>query len=104
MTRLAASLGTIALAGVGLTGVPVVARQASVQSPSLNRSLLDQYCVSCHNTRQPNAGLAFDTKDPARARAEPQVWERVVRQLRSGLMPPPGSPRPDRVTSQAFAA
>jgi hypothetical protein len=104
MKGLAASLGAIALAGFGLTGVPVVARHASVQPPSLNRSLLDQYCVGCHNTRQPTAGLALDTKNLARVGAEPHVWERVARQLRSGIMPPPGSPRPDRVSSQAFAA
>ena len=100
----AASLVTIALAGVGLASVPVVARNASVQPASQNRSLLDKYCVGCHNTRQQTAGLAFDTKDVARVGTEPHVWERVARQLRSGLMPPPGSPRPDPASSQGLAA
>src|SRR5919108_3698025 len=102
--RLAAWVGAIAVAGFGLAGVRVAGRQATVQPSSLDRSLLDRYSIPCHNSRQQTAGLAFDTRDPARAAAEPPIWERVARELRSGTMPPPGRPRPDRATSQAFAA
>ena len=104
MRGIAAPIVMIALAGAGLTGVPAAARNASVQPTTPDRSLLDRYCVSCHNTRQQTAGLAFDTKDVGRVGTEPRTWERVARQLRSGMMPPPGSPRPDPVGSQAFAA
>jgi cytochrome c5 len=59
------------------------------------RALLDRYCVGCHNERSLTAGLALDTADVAKAGAEPEVWERVIRKLRLNAMPPPGRPRPD---------
>ena len=35
----------------------------SATSVSSQRALLDQYCVSCHNQKQKNAGLALDKLD-----------------------------------------
>ena len=34
----------------------------------------------------------------------PEMWEKVVRKLRAGAMPPVGSPRPDRTTYAAEAS
>ncbi len=68
------------------------------------RALLDQYCVSCHNERLLTAGLALDTADVAKAGAEPEVWERVIRKLRLNAMPPPGRPRPDGAAIQTLVA
>src|SRR5437868_2079455 len=64
-------------------------------SPAHYRATLDRYCVACHNDRAKTAGLALDRMDLARIPDDADVWERVVRKLRSGLMPPPGAPRPD---------
>src|SRR5439155_9797076 len=41
------------------------------------------------------AGLALDTMDVSAIGREAETWEKVVRKLRSGMMPPQGSPRPD---------
>jgi hypothetical protein len=60
--------------------------------------MLDTYCVTCHNQRLKTAGLALDTLNPSAVGEHPDVWERVVRKLRSGMMPPPGKPRPDQAT------
>ena len=60
-----------------------------------HRALLDQYCVTCHNTRLRTADLALDALDLERAPSDGAVWEQVVRKLRGGLMPPPNAPRPD---------
>ena len=57
-----------------------------------------QYCVTCHNQRLKTAGLMLDTMDPAKIPAQAEVWEKVVRKLRAGLMPPPGVRRPDPET------
>jgi len=62
------------------------------------REVLDTYCVTCHNQRLKTAGLMLDTMDLARVPDKPEVWEKVVRKLRSGTMPPQGVKRPDPPT------
>ena len=70
------------------------AGQQSGDSPE--RQLLDRYCVSCHNDNRRIAGLALDTMDVTSVGDGAEVWEKVVRKLRAGMMPPAGRPRPDR--------
>ena len=60
--------------------------------------VLRQYCVSCHNERVKAGGLLLDKMDVANVPADAEAWEKVVRKLRVGSMPPPGMPRPDRRT------
>ena len=62
------------------------------------RAALDRYCVACHNERLLTAGLTLDTVDPAQVGTAPEVWEKVVRKLRTGMMPPAPRPRPDADT------
>jgi Protein of unknown function (DUF1592)/Protein of unknown function (DUF1588)/Protein of unknown function (DUF1587)/Protein of unknown function (DUF1585)/Protein of unknown function (DUF1595)/Planctomycete cytochrome C len=69
---------------------------------SPERAFLNQYCVSCHNTRLKTAGLTLDTLEVARVGDNPAVWEKVVRKLRAGMMPPAGSRRPDRAGYRSF--
>ncbi len=60
------------------------------------RALLDQYCVTCHNDRTKRANLSLEKLDlTAHVSDNPQFWEKVVRKLRAGVMPPPGVRRPD---------
>jgi mono/diheme cytochrome c family protein len=67
------------------------------------RALLDQYCVTCHNERLKTAGLALDTLQKARIEENGETWEKVIRKVRAGLMPPAGSKRPDRGSLDALA-
>ena len=62
------------------------------------RSALDRYCVTCHNERLRTAGLTLDIVDPAHVGTAPEVWEKVVRKLRTGMMPPAPRQRPDAHT------
>ncbi len=64
-------------------------------SGTSERALLDQYCVGCHNQRLKTAGLMLDQLDVARMHDHPEIWEKVVRKLRAGMMPPAGMRRPD---------
>ena len=74
------------------------------QSPATNqRAFLDQYCVGCHNQRAKTAGLMLDKMDVAQVPQNAEVWEKVVRKLRAGMMPPSGARRPDRPTIEGFA-
>jgi mono/diheme cytochrome c family protein len=67
------------------------------------KAAIDRYCVTCHNQRTKTAGLALDAIDVGRPGADAQVWEDVVRKLRSRSMPPQGVPRPDDATYNALA-
>ena len=82
------------------------------------RALLDQYCVTCHSERIVHGedvapsplvsqlravGLALDTLDLNTVGQQAEVWERVVRKVRGGMMPPAGRPRPDGVALDGLA-
>ena len=56
--------------------------------------MVTQYCVTCHNDRLKTGGLVLDPTALADAGAHSDTWEKVVRKLRAGLMPPPGAKRP----------
>jgi len=68
------------------------AQSAATPSP---RALLDKYCVTCHNEKLKTAGLTLDKMDPVRVADQTEAWEKVVRKLRAGMMPPQGVARPD---------
>ena len=46
--------------------------------------------MTCHNERAKTAGLSLDTADLADVPANAEVWEKVVRKVGAGMMPPPG--------------
>ena len=79
---------------------PAITRQAAQSAiasglpVTAHESLLKQYCVTCHNQRTQTGGLAIDPAAAAAPAANVELWEKVTRKLRAGLMPPPGSPRP----------
>jgi hypothetical protein len=57
-------------------------------------ALLAQYCVTCHSARLKSGDLVLESADLTRVTDTPDVWEKVVRKVRAGLMPPPGARRP----------
>jgi hypothetical protein len=67
------------------------------------RRLLKQYCLTCHNERAKTGGLVLDT-ELSKLAADRERWEKVVRKVRTGMMPPSGAPRPARERLDAFAA
>lgn len=83
-----------------LHSAPQQSAPSTAASP--HRTLLDRYCVGCHNQRTKTANLSFDTMDLANIAQDAVVWERAVRKLRGGMMPPPGMPRPERADVDSF--
>ena len=71
---------------------------------TLDRSVVDKYCVTCHNQRLKTGGLTLDTPDLANVAAHSDVWEKVIRKVEAGMMPPAGVPRPDAATRKALVA
>ncbi len=68
------------------------------------QAFVTQYCVTCHNRALQTGGLVLETADLGDVSADAETWEKVARKLHGGLMPPPGAPRPDRTTSEAFVS
>ena len=75
--------------------------QAIPESP---RQILDTYCVTCHNERLNTAELTLDVANVEAPETSPEVWERVIRRLRTGTMPPPGMRRPGPDTYDELAS
>ena len=111
VTRGSIFIGSVATGGliaVALSGVQPLAGQtrqepapAAFQGP---QTVLDKYCITCHNQRLRTAGLALDSLDVTNPGANAEVWEKVIAKLRAGSMPPAGRARPDAATYHAVAS
>jgi hypothetical protein len=88
------------LVAVGLVSSRVSGQQPSVPPP---QALLDQYCITCHNQKLKTGGLELDKLDLGSVGDDAEIWEKVARKLRAGLMPPAGARRPDRAALDALA-
>jgi hypothetical protein len=91
----------IFLLAVLAAGTLAAAPDAAPTDP--NRALVNRYCVGCHNSKTKTANLAFDTIDLAHPEKDALTWERAIRKLRGGMMPPPGASRPPVESVNAFA-
>jgi mono/diheme cytochrome c family protein len=55
------------------------------------RAVVNQYCVTCHNARLKTGDLVLETLDMSKVDADAAIWEKAVRKLRAGVMPPQGA-------------
>jgi Protein of unknown function (DUF1592)/Protein of unknown function (DUF1588)/Protein of unknown function (DUF1585)/Protein of unknown function (DUF1587)/Protein of unknown function (DUF1595)/Cytochrome C oxidase, cbb3-type, subunit III len=69
---------------------------------STQQQLVTKYCVGCHNDRAKTGGLSLEKLDADHPETNPETWEKAIRKLRAGLMPPSGAQRPDRATLENF--
>ena len=108
-------LGAVALAGAGhlqagkVEGRPPVEYQqaaagAQAAAVSADRALIERYCLTCHSDSMRTAGLALESLDVNQVGPHAETWEKVLRKVRAGQMPPVGRPRPDAKTAAAFTA
>jgi len=67
-------------------------------------AVINQYCVTCHNEKLKTGGLMLDKLDAAHPGDNAETWEKVVRKIRAGMMPPSGAPRPQRAALDSLAA
>jgi hypothetical protein len=102
---LAGALVVAPFAGTAFEAAPA---QTPAAAPGAEESAaIRKYCVTCHNERSKTAGLTLDTLDPGRLGhgapgPEREIWEKAVRKLRVGMMPPQGSPQPDAGTRSSL--
>jgi hypothetical protein len=92
------SFVVIVLAASGERGISYAQQPDAAVAP--DQALVNRYCTGCHSTRMKAGNLVLAGVDVASVADNPELWEKVVRKLRNGLMPPAGSPRPDDATYQ----
>ena len=99
----------VALAGIvaTLTFFPsgLSAQAPAGPPPSPQRQVLDRYCAACHNEKLKTAGLNLVQADLSKPGTYPELWEKVVRKVRTGVMPPANMAQPseaERLTLLTF--
>jgi mono/diheme cytochrome c family protein len=107
MTRGILTACVVWIASIGVAMPRASAPQASASDASstiaaADRGVVDKYCVSCHNQRLKTSGLALDTAELSDVAAHPEVWEKVIRKVGAGMMPPAGVQRPDDAAKRAL--
>src|SRR5437879_1589500 len=97
----ALTVSAVVLSTVGASQAP--ASSASSAAATV-RPVLDRYCIRCHNARLKTAGLVLDNIDMTDIGAHADVWEKVIRKVGGGAMPPVGNPRPDAPAAAALVS
>ncbi len=70
--------------------------QSKQEMAAENTETINRYCTDCHNLTEQEAGLVLENADLLHPGAHRAKWEKVIRKLRAGLMPPPGGRRPSQ--------
>jgi hypothetical protein len=97
------------LAGFKLAGVGAIALLCAACQPSReeliaeHEATLQRYCLDCHNQAERAGDMALEPVRLGDVAADADKWERVVRKLRAGMMPPVDQPRPEHATYTALA-
>jgi hypothetical protein len=79
-----------------LLGPPARAAQDTVAAPpsAAHSTVVRTYCATCHSDRTRSGGLTLEHADFTDIPKSAETWEKVIRKVRAGMMPPPGMPRP----------
>lgn len=64
--------------------------------------ILETYCQNCHNFEDYSGSIAFDVLSRDELLQDDDIWEKALRRIRTGLMPPAGEPRPGRAEFSSF--
>ncbi len=91
-----------ACCGSALAAAPGGGPAAAAAGGAHDFSMLGKYCSKCHNTEDWAGGIAFETLSPEDIPQDAETWEKAMRKLRGGLMPPAGNPQPDRKAVESF--
>jgi mono/diheme cytochrome c family protein len=98
---LAAAVSLLAQSTAAQTTAPP--QNAAIQKAT-PRATLDKYCVTCHSNELRTGDLSLQDLDLNKAPEAAETWEKVIRKLRVGAMPPQGMPRPDKATADGLAS
>ena len=71
-------------------------------APQDHGALLKTYCVTCHNDRTKSGELSLEQMNVTDVPKSAETWEKVIRKVRAGMMPPAGMPRPEPARLDGF--
>src|SRR6185295_9719944 len=92
------------LAALLLTGQTVRLKPDATPDVTNVAATVQKYCVPCHSDRLKTGGLSLEGVDVTTPSARAEIWEKVIRKLRTGAMPPPNAAqRPDAATANGLA-
>ncbi|PYS05547.1 MAG: hypothetical protein DMG12_07210 [Acidobacteria bacterium] len=91
---------------LGVAGTQQPSGSKSTLPPaSSQRAFMDTYCVTCHNDRLRTGELSLEKVELQNGAEGAETWEKVIRKLRTGAMPPQGAPRrPDTAAADNFVS
>src|SRR5262245_19403720 len=70
---------------------------AGLMSLDSQKALIQQYCQGCHNDTTKSGGMTLTALDLAHVDQNVELTEKIIRKLRTGLMPPAiATKRPSR--------
>ncbi len=81
--------------------------QAQRRTPAVTaaqRALINDYCVSCHSLKTKTAGIVLEGVEFNRVASNADLWEKVLRKVSTGQMPPVSAPKPEKREAAAFVA
>ena len=81
---------------------PASSHAAGSLLPVEQTALVKQYCVTCHNDRSKAGQMSLQSFDAAKLEEQGELAEKMIRKLRSGMMPPAGARRPEPAVMTAL--
>src|ERR1051325_1460949 len=85
----------------------MAANAAPPVAPVEYQEMLNKYCITCHNQKAKipaGAPLALDLANLKTPSESAEIWEKVIRKIGVGAMPPQGSPTPGAPELTKFRA
>jgi hypothetical protein len=96
---------TTATTGPATAAKPAASHAASdAMSVETQTQMVKQYCATCHSDRGKAGGLTLASFDAAQLLDHAETTEKMIRKLRTGMMPPAGAKRPDEATLMKLAS
>lgn len=92
----------LALATVMGTAALLSTVHAQTVTEAEGKAAVREYCGECHNLDDYSGGLDLEGILAAPIPEHAAEWERAIRRLRAGVMPPPGQPRPPQAEYTAL--
>ena len=87
----------------GVLAAGVIVGAQSAPPPASHAATLNTYCVTCHSDKLKTGGLSLENANLADIPKGAETWEKVIRKVRAGMMPPPGLPRPEKAVLDNFS-
>jgi hypothetical protein len=97
---LATSIAFVAAGWVSVVGQQPAASAVGRTPADAVSSFSRTYCETCHNDRLKTAGFSLQGLTFDR---DAETWEKAIRKVRAGMMPPAGAKRPERAALDTFA-